>query len=340
MIVRWPTRKAKQNGKAKQNSSVQRQEVHEEPIVPQYVQHVAAPPQPQANMATNYQIPPPPHMSLKGDVAENFKLFKQGFESYVTATGLGNNLKNNDGTPNVAKVKIVAATLKSIMGLPCLRVLNTLGLTNDEMDNYETILSKLEGHFLPQRNILVERAIFNKAVQGENETIDQFITRLRHLARSCDFRTMEESILRDRLVEGTSDSAAQKRLMRERDPDLDKCINDLRASELLKAKPEQVHGLRKSAQPNFPNNRKSNKAKNHGQSPSDNSQMLSNCLYCGKSHLRRRALCFAVGKQCRKCNGYDHFAIKCESLKQRSKDANLYQQDSSESEGESDYECF
>ena len=42
-----------------------------------------------------YQIPAPPPMSVKGDVAENWKDFENSWEYYVIATDLRSKLDNN-----------------------------------------------------------------------------------------------------------------------------------------------------------------------------------------------------------------------------------------------------
>ena len=70
-------------------------------------------------MAT-YQIPAPSPMSVKGDVAENWKDFENSWEYYVIATDLRSKLDNDEGK------EIVAATLCTVMGADCKRIMNSL----------------------------------------------------------------------------------------------------------------------------------------------------------------------------------------------------------------------
>ena len=79
---------------------------------------------------------------------------------------------------------------------------------------------------------MFERVKFGFANQAENESIDQYVVRLRQLAESCEFENLCESLIRDRLVIGTRDSSTRDRLLRERPvPGLARCIEALRASD-------------------------------------------------------------------------------------------------------------
>ena len=62
-----------------------------------------------------YTIPPPPPMNVKDDVSTNWKLFRQAWEYYVTATELNKKSK-----------EVQAGALCSVMGLECVKVLNSL----------------------------------------------------------------------------------------------------------------------------------------------------------------------------------------------------------------------
>ena len=133
-------------------------------------------------MAT-YQIPAPSPMCLKGDVVEQWKEFENAWNDYLIATELNLKLKKNDGAPNPPGVAIVAATLCSVMGAECKRVLNSLpDLTNEDRKNPDRIIEALRQHFVPQRNVLYERFNFNSATQRSSESIDEFVIRLRQMA--------------------------------------------------------------------------------------------------------------------------------------------------------------
>ena len=92
------------------------------------------------------------------------------------------------------------------MGAECKRVLNNLpGLTESDRKKPERIMTILKNYFVPQKNVLYERFVFNSAVQKSSESIDEFVLRLRKLAESCEFGNLQDSLIRDRLVIGTTD---------------------------------------------------------------------------------------------------------------------------------------
>ena len=62
-----------------------------------------------------------------------------------------------------------------------------------------------------------------RAQQQVNETIDQYIIRLRHLAENCKFGLHDE-MLRDRLILGCRDKGARARLFRKKKCSLKKAL--------------------------------------------------------------------------------------------------------------------
>ena len=48
--------------------------------------------------------------------------------------------------------------------------------------------------------------MFHTRVQGEGETIDSFTTDLRLKSQSCEFGSLQDSLIRDRVVVGIRDS--------------------------------------------------------------------------------------------------------------------------------------
>jgi len=89
------------------------------------------------------------------------------------------------------------------------------------IDGLPTIISALENHFKPYKNEVFERFLFNTAAQEPGEMVDAYVTRLWHLASSSKFLasadclSYENGMIRDRLILGTSDTAAGARAFRE-----------------------------------------------------------------------------------------------------------------------------
>ena len=107
---------------------------------------------------------------------------------------------------------------------------------------------------------------------------------------------------------------------------LEGAIERARQSEMVKSQikdqslsHKHVEGVRKSTDGTSHNNHSQQNRKRRGppkntrQPRSNNStdqfQSQSRCLKCNLRHSKDK--CFAKGKQCRRCHGYNHFAICC-----------------------------
>ena len=102
-------------------------------------------------------------MNVRDDVSTNWKLFRQAWEYYVTATELNKKSK-----------EVQAGALCSVMGLECVKVMNSLtALAPEDKSDPEKILTALGNHSMPQKHLLFERVKFGFANQTEHETIDQ-----------------------------------------------------------------------------------------------------------------------------------------------------------------------
>lgn len=255
---------------------------------------------------TTYNLPAPEPMVCTGDASTNWKIFKEAYTDYAIATELSKKDK-----------AIQAATLKTIMGKECRQILARLELSETDSTDPKIVLDKLETYFEPARNILYERYLFHGAEQQPNETIDQYIIRLRRLAETCNFQGLHDEMLRDRLVLGCRDKAARARLFRQKDCDLKTALESLRISERtleqLKqlateeqevpvnvVRQDQQHKQRKP-----PGTRK--KPKDHGS--------VALCNYCGGKHLAERTSCPAFGKSCSHCGRPNHFQAVCRRKK-------------------------
>ena len=173
-----------------------------------------------------YQFPPPEAMICTGDVATNWKVFKEVYEDYATAT----ELMSKDDT-------IQAATLKTVMGKDCRQILLRLELSDRDKKKPSKILEKLQAYF---RNMLYEHYLFHTAEQQTNQTADQYMIRLRHLAEPFKFRALHDEMLRDHLVLGSRDKGARAHLFREKECNLKKALETLQISESMNAQLREI----------------------------------------------------------------------------------------------------
>lgn len=73
-------------------------------------------------------------------------------------------------------------------------------------------MGKFEGFFKVRKNMIFERAHFNRRNQLEGETSEKYITGLYQLVDSCEYGDLKEEMLRDRHVVGILDQELSKKL--------------------------------------------------------------------------------------------------------------------------------
>ena len=89
------------------------------------------------------------------------------------------------------------------MGENADNVLTSTRITSEERKKYDTVLAKLDGFFKVRRNVIFERAKFNRRNQLPGETVEQYISELYALVETCEYGNLTEEMLRDRIVAPT-----------------------------------------------------------------------------------------------------------------------------------------
>ncbi|CAC5411161.1 unnamed protein product [Mytilus coruscus] len=206
-----------------------------------------------------------------------------------------------------------------VIGLEGREIYNTFNFGENEADKLEVLLKKFEDYCIPKKNVTVIRHRFNTRVQNPSESIDQYLTDLKLIAKNCEFEHLKDGLIRDRIVCGTNSSRVKERLLREDGLTLDKAVGICRADEESRKQmktlneEEQVHALRRKTQ-NHRTNRNEGYAKK-GPSRRDLEKRESNssfsCGKCGTTHERRN--CPAYGKKCHKCKKPNHYQKFCKS---------------------------
>ena len=94
------------------------------------------------------------------------------------------------------------------------------------------MLEKFNTYFVPQVNVIHERATFHKRSQSEGESVE-YIRSLSEFSEHAQFAEKEETI-RDGLVLGLQDQELSHKLQLESDLSLDKAVTIARQHELVK----------------------------------------------------------------------------------------------------------
>ena len=231
---------------------------------------------------------PPEPLSLEGNLSENWRRWKQRFEFYRDASGISGK-----------EEKTQAATLLHVVGAEALEVYNNFTWDKDG-DNMKVkqIMAKFEAYCNPRKNVTWERHVFNNRNQLPGEPIDHFVTDLRTKAKTCEFGTLTDSLIRDRIVEGVLDDSIRSRLLRETSLTLQKALDICRSSEAASTQMKSLTNDNPGASIATINQRK----------PISNPRHAS-CGRCGGRHPKQS--CPAIGAQCHKCGLKNHFSRMC-----------------------------
>ena len=123
-------------------------------------------------------LPPFDPVSDPSSLSQRWKSWKRRFETYLAAF-------------NITEDKQKRALLLYQAGQETQELFDTLPDTGDD---YTTALAKLDGYFLPKKNVDYEIFQFREAVQQAGETTDQYVTRLRKLAAHCEFENLDKEL--------------------------------------------------------------------------------------------------------------------------------------------------
>lgn len=268
-------------------------------------------------------IPMPKPIDFEGDLKANVNFFKATWKNYVLASGL-----SNRSEPERISVLLLA------IGEKCFKLYENLPLSEEDRKTSDSLLEALTKHLLPEYNTRYERAIFNMAMQQSSETIDDYVSRLKTLSKTCEFKcnkcenNLSDEFVLDRLCISISNVKMRKHLYDNKKLTLQEAVNKIKSEELSEAQLNQLNKKEEEIQVITQGPRKlhsySNNNKLVDSDHVDNSRKgrqakftnylndsRNECLYCGRLHPPRA--CPAYGKQCTNCKKFNHFAKVCKS---------------------------
>ncbi len=243
--------------------------------------------------------PPAPLTFSTTNRGEAWKLWKQQWQNYVTLSKL-------DGASNGEQV----AMFQSRMSMEALKLYNQLDLP--ETPTLKDIIEKMDAQLISEINETYERYCFNMRSQHPDEPFDTFVADLKELAKTCNFKDLNDSLIRDRIVMGIHNKETRKQLLAVKKLTLADSIDMCKAAEATAHRmstiqaPTEVHRISK----------KYSSSKHHSSKQSSRRKYpIKTCQYCGQEHEMIKSKCPAVGQKCKKCGGLNHFASKCKKTK-------------------------
>ncbi len=204
-------------------------------------------------------------------------------------------------------------------------IFDTLSLSEEQKTSLNAVCGAIKLHIQPKCNPVFSRYKFNNEIQGEN-TVEQFLTKLKLLAQGCNYADPDEMI-RDRIVFGIKSQKVRERLITEGDKlTLDKatqiCQSIEYAQEQLRTMNQptssgantDVNAVRTRMPPQQPRRYPASPAPTgdrqaRNKPPTWKPNGSPRCRNCGQTHDKYQ--CPARGQQCHYCQKWNHFAKMC-----------------------------
>ena len=241
---------------------------------------------------------PPFSVSETSSLAQRWEKWTKSLDYYIRASGISDQKQKR-------------AILLHLAGPDVQEIFETLPDTGED---YKTALEKLNEHFNPSKNIPFERHVFRQATQGPEESIDAFVTRLRTLARTCQFDTSLDGMIRDQVIEKCTSNALRRRLLREQDLTLNNLLSIARSFELADRQALEIEQkFETSTHLNSIERKSDTPLQQRYYAKRDNTNRRKSVCYCcgNEGHRAKDAQCPALDKTCRRCGKSGHFARVC-----------------------------
>ena len=151
------------------------------------------------------RLQPPEPFNFK--VPDEWPRWKRRYEQFRLAS----ELSTEDDLRQVS-------TLLYCLGQDAEDILRSTNISAENRGSYMAVLAAFNAFFKVRRNVIFERARFNRRNQQEGESVEKYIVALCSLSENCEYGDLRDEMIRDRLVVGIKDVSLSERL--QTDPNL------------------------------------------------------------------------------------------------------------------------
>ena len=137
---------------------------------------------------------------------EEWKQYEQRLEHYFCANGVTNEEKKR-------------SALITVVGRDNFKLMRSLIHPLEPKDkSYDELIAAMRQYFEPQPSEIMQRFKFHTRSRKPGETVAEFVSELRAIAKDCNFGNREqlELMLRDRIVCGIANEKIQSKLLSEK----------------------------------------------------------------------------------------------------------------------------
>ncbi|XP_062711234.1 uncharacterized protein LOC134289436 [Aedes albopictus] len=163
------------------------------------------------------------------------------------------------------------------------------------MQDPDTAIAAIKVKVVRERNKMVDWYDYFSMMQEVQEGIDEYVARLKSLAKLCRFGALEEEFVMYKVMTANKWPKLRAKLLTTQNLSLAKAIDMFRAEEISEKHAVAV-----------------------GQASGDVNMVKSKkkslkCKFCGDWHDFAKGSCPALGKRCRGCGGKNHFEKVCKA---------------------------
>jgi len=167
---------------------------------------------------------------------------------------------------------------------------------------YTKTVKVLEAYFKPRMNTTYERHIFRNLSQGAEETMVQYVTRLRQQAKNCNFGDVNTEI-GSQIIEKCYSTKLRRRLLEKGDAKLDEILEIAKTMEAVSLQTRDIEGETVARI-----------TKTQGKKEITRTGDSVECFRCGYTgHKYTEEKCPARERTCNKCGKSGHFARVCKT---------------------------
>ena len=253
---------------------------------------------------TTYGIKPPESFDVHHP--ENWTKWSKRFEQFRVASGLSG---------AVAAKQV--STFLYCFGESAEDLLSAMGATDADRATYAGIKERFDTYFKVRHNAVYERACFNRRIQQQGESAEDFIVAVHTMADRCEFGAdWRDELIRDRLVVGIRDVELSEKLQLTPTLTLAEAVKQIRQREAVHGQqvvlregdtrdnPVVLDALKSGKQrPPKPTRRRY-----PGKQGSANSK--KQCGRCGGTPHSRND-CPARDAECHRCGKKGHYRSHC-----------------------------
>ena len=256
----------------------------------------------------------PEAITGEGDLNEQWRRFKREFSLFLTATDKG-----------AASEKIKLALFLRLVGQRVNDLYETMQFVEGEdRTSWSVVEGKLDRLCAPRTSKHVTWDKFFQLKQ-EGRSLDQFMVLIRKQANDCEFGEMKENLMLHVLIRGVDSDRMRRRLLETEKLDLAKAVQMCQAMETTVADLQHMSKKSETVEEEGPvasiRTRKGFRSKENYAYKEGGRAENSTAGQQGTKWRERKGYsrcgthpprqCPAFGKQCMKCQKYNHFARVC-----------------------------